>query len=680
MQSNGIQWRLVAWTFALAVTGSLNGVFGSSFEISTNTTTSSGQTLGSGSGQTGKVDQGVTYTVTGGTVAITITGANATVDNQGTISQTGSGRVIRDNTGVSNLTVNNGSATNSSALLQSADADVIQMNKANASVTLNNYGTMLSNNASAGGAQAVDFNAIATGSNVINNFSTGVMKAFEADGVRPGVNGQVNNWGTILSVTNTGSSSDGVDLQNNSGASITNNQGGLIEGGRHGVTGGAADANTPFTASITNSGTIQGDDGSGINLDGFNALEVVSVTNNATGVITGSGVSRDGDGIDVDGVVNLINYGVIQSKQATATADDPLASSEGVTVGGGTIQNYGTIQGLKGNGTGLGRGITLTGNDIAGQPAGTRDGIYADATVTNHAGGLIYGDSDSGIVVAGNPSGHTVTINNDGTIRGGGTTSAAIQGGVDTLVINDTGKIDGTSSGLAIDMGSGASHLTITGGAAEVDGDINGGTGGDSTFTLDPGAGNAFKFVDSIVNFNLVDVASGMVTLTGVSSYTGTTNVTGALELDGANRLTGGGALDLNGGTLLTTNAAGVNGETFGCLDLTGSSTVHLDDSMLTFGCLGSVDGGDALAVDGYVWGAIPATSYAFRFTGDLTGNAQFLALLGQTTINGQAAVSSFDGTYTDVFVATPEPSTFAMIILIAGFALWRRQRRSCRS
>ncbi|HVW07703.1 MAG TPA: PEP-CTERM sorting domain-containing protein [Bryobacteraceae bacterium] len=672
MQSNRTRRRTVAWALAVAVTCSLNGAFGSSFEISTNTTTGSGQTLGSGSGQTGKVDQGVSYTVTGGTVAITITGANATVDNQGTISQTGNGRIVRDNTGVSNLIVNNGSVTNSSALMQAADADVIQMNKANASVTLNNYGTMLSSNASAGGSQAVDFNAITTGANVINNFSTGLMKAIEADAVRPGVNGQVNNWGTILSITTTQSSSDGVDLQTNSGAVITNYQGGMIEGARHGITGGAVDASTPFTASITNSGTIQGDDGSGINIDGFNSLEVVTITNNATGVITGSGLSRDGDGVDVDGVVNLTNYGLIQSKQAATTADDPLANSEGITVGGGTIDNYGTIQGLKGSGTALGRGITLTGNDIAGQPAGTRDGIYADATVTNHAGGLIYGDTDSAIVVAGNPSGHTATINNDGTIRGGGTT-AAIQGGVDTLIINDTGKIDGTSSGLAIDMGSGASQLTVTGGAAEIDGDIDGGTG-DSTFTLDPGAGNAFKFVNSIVNFSLVDVASGLVTLSGVSSYKGTTKVTGDLDLDGGNRLTGAGALDLNGGLLETSSAAGTNSETFGCLALTGSSTIDLDGSVLSFGCLGNVGAGDTLTVDDYTWG-----SYAFRFAGDLTGNASFESLLAATTINGQAASSWFDGTYTDVSVLTPEPATFAMIGLGLAFAMWRR-RRVCRS
>ena len=59
--------------------------------------------------------------------------------------------------------------------------------------------------------------------------------------MRPGVNGVVNNWGRIVSVTTTGSSSDGVDVQANSGVVVNNNAGGVIEGGRHGITGGAPD-------------------------------------------------------------------------------------------------------------------------------------------------------------------------------------------------------------------------------------------------------------------------------------------------------------------------------------------------------------------------------------------------------------------------------------------------------
>ena len=154
--------------------------------------------------------------------------------------------------------------------MQTADGDVIQMNKSPASVTFNNYGTMTSLNASLGGNQVIDFNAIQSGANVVNNY--GVMQASEADAVRPGVNGVVNNWGTIKSTTTTGSGSDDIDAQNNSGVQITNYSGGLIEGGRHGITGGQLNTTSTFTMSVTNNvgATIQGDNGSGINIDALN--------------------------------------------------------------------------------------------------------------------------------------------------------------------------------------------------------------------------------------------------------------------------------------------------------------------------------------------------------------------------------------------------------------------------
>ena len=182
------------------------------FSITSNSTTA--QTLGTGAGQTGSVSSGVSLTVSSTAIAVTISGNNAMLTNGGTISQTGTDRVIRDNTGVTNLVINNGGGTNFAALMQTADADVIQMNKTPASITFNNYGTLTSLNASKAGSQAIDFNAILSGANTLNNFSTGVIQASEADAVRPVMNGVVSNAGTIKSTwatTSSGSSSDGVD-------------------------------------------------------------------------------------------------------------------------------------------------------------------------------------------------------------------------------------------------------------------------------------------------------------------------------------------------------------------------------------------------------------------------------------------------------------------------------------
>ena len=497
---------------AIALTVQIASSSALAADFTVNGTDSAAKTLGATAGQTGTVTDTGTLSVSGSTVAIIISGNNETLNNYGTIKQTGvnqsgNSRVIRDNVGVTGLIINNGSITNSTALIQSADADVIQMNKAGGSVTLNNYGTMTSLNPSAAGSQVVDFNAITTGANTVNNFATGIMQASQADAVRPGVNGLVNNSGIMISASTNGSSSDGVDVQSNTGVTVVNANNwnaaspltpgsGLIEGARHGITGGPG-SDIAFTTTVTNNlgGTIQGDNGSGINLDGLSALQTASIINNGT--ITGNGhdfsgnlLSRDGDGIDVDGIAYITNTGIIRSINAFTIPADGVAHSEGITIGGGTIINSGTIEGLvaAGNTNAVGRGITFSGNDItSGALAGTREAIYGNAVVTNNAGGLIRGQSDSAIAVEGPASGSGLTVqinNNSGaTIQGGGATNAAIWVRSDNvptnpnITVNNYGTIDGSSSGKAIALGQGNDTVQIFGGS--VIGSIDGGAGSD---------------------------------------------------------------------------------------------------------------------------------------------------------------------------------------------------------
>jgi hypothetical protein len=591
---------------------------------------------------------------------VAITGANVSITNLGTMFQSGGGKLIQDNAGVLNVQVTNGSATNSTALMKTANGDVFQMNKANGSVTLNNYGTMQSLNPAGAGSQAVDFAAL-QGANSITNFATGVMKASEADAVRPGLNGVVLNQGLIFSSTTTGSSSDGVDMQSNSGLNLTNDGTGTIQGARHGITGGAATNLVSFTASITNNlgGVIQGDNGSGINLDGFNALQQVTVLNN--GRITGNGLTGDGDGIDVDGIANVTNTGIIRSINAFSAVAGTPAQSEGITIGGGTVINSGTIEGLvaAGNTNAVGRGISFLGNDITTGPlTGTREAIYGNAVVTNNAGGLIRGDSDSGIAVDGPASNlYTVSITNNAgaTIRGGGLVNAAIRTGFDNDTIVNSGTIDGGTSGQALSLGGGNDNVTIAGGAASVIGNMDGGTG-TNIIGFDPGAGGTFSYSGIISNFTRIDVLSGLVIL------------------DGVNRVASASDLSLKGGTLETANGGGADGETFGCLNLSANSGIDLASSTsLTFNCLGTVGGGTTLTVLDYVSAISP--DHTFRFLTDLTSNATFLALIANTTINGHTAVYQFDGTFTNV-TPSPEPGTFVLLGLSAlGVAAVRRRR-----
>jgi hypothetical protein len=75
------------------------------------------QTLGSSAGQAGTIESTGSLTVSGGTVAVTISGDDATLTNLGTLEQSGTGRAIRDNKGVMSLTVTDGSTTNSAAVI-----------------------------------------------------------------------------------------------------------------------------------------------------------------------------------------------------------------------------------------------------------------------------------------------------------------------------------------------------------------------------------------------------------------------------------------------------------------------------------------------------------------------------------------------------------------------------------
>jgi len=633
-----------------------------SFNISTAST--SAQSLGAG--DTGIVTSSGSLTLGGSTIPISVTGSS-TITNSGQILQTGSARGIAVASGTLSLGITN----NAGAVIQTADGDVLRITPTSTSgATLDNYGTLTSLNASAGGSQAVDWSNITSGSNVMTNYSTGLIQAANADAVRPGVNGVVNNAGTIKSTTNNGSSSDGVDVQVNSGVSVVNAFNvqagpiagtGLIEGARHGITGGAASNAVTFTTSVTNylGGTIQGDNGSGINLDGFNALQSAIIINNGT--ITGNGVTGDGDGVDVDGLVTLTNTGIIRSINSFNLPASGVAFSEGITVGGGTITNSGTIEGLvaAGNTNAVGRGISLAGNDITTGPlAGTREAIYGNAIITNQAGGLIRGQSDSGIGVDGaaNTFGYTVTINNNAgaTIQGGGTVNAAVRTGADNDTINNAGTIDGSSSGKAIDLAGGDDNLNITGGSAVITGSIDGGAG-TNHLKLDLGLGNTFTYSSgTITNFASVEVK------------------TGTTILDGANRISSTTALNLNGGYLKIIDAGGPNGQTFATLTLGDNSILDLGNgTSLTFNGFDSYVAGKTLAVLEYDAGV--SADWAIRFLGDLTGNADFLALMAGTTVDGVAAQYSFSGGYTNV---VPEPSVFGIIVGGVSFLALRRRRR----
>ncbi len=568
-------------------------------------TVTAAQTL---SANTGTVSATGSLQVGGTAVAITLSGSSTLVNN-GTIQQTVTGRALRST--VNNLTLS--VTNNAGALIQAADADAFQITGTNTAVTFTNSGSVLSLNPSGAGSQAVDWNAITTGANTLNNLAGGLLRANEADAVRPGVNGVIGNAGTILCVSTTGSSSDGIDAQTNSGVQITNS--GRIEGARHAVTGGNLTGTGAYTMSVTNNagGVIQGNNGSGLNIDGINANEVVTITNRATitgngAMLVGANTAQDGDGVDVDGLVNLTNSGTIRSLNAIGD------TSEGVTVGGGTITNQagGLIEGdvAAGNTSGAtGKGITILGVDTANPVVG----MYANTVITNS--GTIRGQTNSAITIgvgAAGPSGFTSTISNQagGLIEGGGATAAAIQTGADDDTVNNSGTIRATASNLAMDLGAGNNTLNILGGAAAIVGNVSGGVGGTNALVITPGSGNRFAYAGAFSNFASVQINAGTVTLSGDSTYTGPTTVA-------------------SGGTLVAANAAAGGGSA------TGTGAV-------------AVQGGGALAGTGRITGAVTLAAGALlspsnrgtlapgqlTLGGDLnvTGGSRFSFALGSTT------------------------------------------------
>jgi hypothetical protein len=621
------------------------------------TGTTGAQTL---SGGTGTINSGGAVSITTNGVAVTMTGTS-TLNNNGTIQTTGTGRAIDSNSGTANLTVTN------TGTISANSSDAFRVNT-NSTVSLTNSGTIQVTN----GGQAIDWAAITSKSNTLTNQATGTITAVGEDAVRPGTNGVVNNAGTIMATPTGGatpSGSDGIDVRTFTGIQVTNS--GLIQG-RHGIaTDGTNTGPSAITVINNAGGVIQAVNGSGLNIDGVSASVTANVTNAQgaafKGGVTAGATDGDGDGIDVDGVLTLNNSGDVLGLGARGSANN----AEALAIGGGNITNTATGRII---------GSSLAADAPNGDPSRAGNGILADdsnggsavakTTVTND--GLIQGKSGFAIQMVG-ALGNTITNNATGTIRGAGT-GAAIQAGDGADVITNRGAIV-SDIGNAIDLQGGDDQLTIEGGGASITGNVSGGAG-TNTATINPGAGHTFSYAGVLSNFNKVEVQSGNVTLSGTNTYSGSTLISGGtLVLDGANRLSSSSALTLAGGTLALASVAGIaNPQTFSILTMTATSALDLGLSSLSFADLGTVAAGAALTV--LDWGRSTSPVYAFRFAGDKSASADFLALVAGTTINGYTAAFSFDGTYTNVF-ATPLPGAFWL--LASGVGLLGAARRRLR-
>lgn len=463
---------------------------------------------------------------------------NITIENDGLIESTVARGINLNTTNLTNITSFH--LTNNEGATIQGLTDAVRITAGTLSPTstatfvVDNAGTIKSVGTGDSNGQALDFNDLVSplGRVTINNFASGVLQAADADAIRTGTNATINNYGQIISLngTPTSTGNDGIDFQGNTGGVVNNFAGGVIDGARHGITG-----DEPIT--VTNAGTIIGRAGAGINMDTASTTTTTVIN---TGTITGITIEgvQSGDAVDVDGLIQLDNYGLIQ---ALGTRVGGL--SEGVTVGGGIITNHagGTIYSSQ-------RAITIDGG---GNEDGTSAPAFTAATITND--GTIQGDNGEAIVIVGS-FGDTIT--NRGTILG----SIFTDGGDDTFNFYTGSSVSGL-----VDAGSGTDTINLF--------------------------GTGFGILPSFINVEYINLWSGDwtlgsegVTLVAFQAGSQTLRLSADVLVDGTfagtiDNFTAGDAIDLAGIGLASSATLGPNN----LLTINGGSsgpiTLQLDAS-----------------------------------------------------------------------------------------------------
>lgn len=618
-------------------------------------------------------------------VAIKSSASGATINNSGTISNTGAGRAIRNKDATDGkITIQN------SGTISAVNDDAVKFDDTELEIT--NSGLITST-----GGQALDLANIENESSTVINQSAGIIRATGSDALRPGVSAVINNSGTIEAIPVGGSGSDGIQGDENTGIQITNS--GTIQG-RHGVTGGVDDSfSGTYAIGVTNQsgGLLQAVNGSGVNIDGLTANATATVLNEQGGTITGTidatSANGDGDGVDVDGVVHFTNHGTAQGLGAKGVDSGGQANNpEAVAAGGGTIINTST-------------GVILGNADVTNGAAGREGrGILIDdgsggsgvaaTTITND--GLIRGVQGFAAKMVGNFN-DEVTNNATGILRGDGT-PATLQTGAGNDTVTNAGTIRHDSSLTAIALQDGDDTLTITGGSANIQGDSDGGNGTD-TLNLNVGNGNSFDYDGDFTNFEIINVNSGKTILAGDTSITGAATVADGAELvvngslDAAsvsieNGALLGGAGDLDAPVTVSSGAVIAAGNSPGVLNFTAGlamdAGVELEFELNTFGQ------SDLINISG---GSFEFQAATITVINDFVTQIGDFVLIDYTGASLNGIVSNFTlaplpvgwtGTLVDDsannrvvlnLTAVPEPATGALLLLAGGMVAWRRRR-----
>lgn len=531
------------------------------FSVGSGSTDATTKTLTSGN--TGSVASGGTLQASGSATNISITGTSGsvTLNNQGSIRNSGSGRAIDNNTDGVAIVINNDGS------ISTVGGDAIRLNKANSSLIVNNNGSIAVTGSGTSGGQALDLRgANGTGSKVINNGSannsSARIESSNDDALRPGSNTTINNYGSITStgVVNTkcpdyivacaGSSIASANDAIDSKLAVSVNNWGSIVGPRHGLTSDAGVTLTNYA-----SGQIIGHNGSGVGSDG-----VGSVINHGliSGRYAGAGNAfnhlgdgttsnnGDGDGVDIDGIASISNYGRIEGLGAGGVDSGGYPNgADGIAAGGGTITNHAGAS-IFGQSKGILIDDGANGSAVA-SGRGTATTIGGAANISN--AGSIIGANSTAIGLVGDFADSLSNLSG-GVIRGGlhsmhvdqlGSTSAAaaVQMGAGNDSLSNQGLIEGLN-GLAVDLGTGDDQLTVLNGGRFI-GLVDGGAGHDNLY-LEGALGGSFG---NSQNLETLEVRSGAWTVSSTDFSAGGAVLSGA-ELINQGAI--GGTLQVNSG------------------------------------------------------------------------------------------------------------------------------------
>ena len=395
-------------------------------------------------------------------VAVTLKGSTlgkgVVIDNAGSLISTG-GRAI-DSSGSEDGEHRYSILNRSGATIQgNNDALRIDTNFSRASLLIDNSGTIRST----GSGQGIDLDALRSPgvSTTVLNRTGGVIRGEFSDGIKTGAHATILNDGEISAgdALTDNDKFDGIDIDSAPGVVVTNH--GTVSGGRHGIT-------TDLGATLYNHGDVTGRNGSGFGSDGNGTVINYGTI---TGAYSGLKPNGDGDGVDIDLVAHIENYGVIEGAGAGGVDKNGFANgSEGIALGGGYVLNA--------------QGARVIGADNA----------------------LLVDDGSEGSGVA------ATTLVNQGSIEGQNGFGVKFVGEFDDRVINH-GLISG-SNGQALDLGAGNDSLTL-GGASHFNGVVDGGRGDDRVVFEDP-AGGSFG---NSRNFEWLDVKAGSWTLTSQDDF-----------------------------------------------------------------------------------------------------------------------------------------------------------------